>query len=151
MKRAPKQEVSAGGVVFRCDEHGAQYVLIYDQHGNWGFPKGHVEAGEDPADAARREVREETGLDRLVLHGPLGTIDWFFRERNRRIHKFCHFFLFEAPSGVAVAQPEEGVRACGWYRADEALAKITHRNACEILKAAVARVREVCPRAGGSG
>jgi 8-oxo-dGTP pyrophosphatase MutT (NUDIX family) len=70
-----RRETSAGGVVVRCGTDGPRVLLIHDRHGNWGFPKGHVESGEDPADAARREIAEEAGLTGLVLHAPLGTID----------------------------------------------------------------------------
>ena len=62
MRRA-ERETSAGGVVFRRDAEGsARYLLIRDSYRNWGFPKGHLEPAEPPADAARREVAEETGL-----------------------------------------------------------------------------------------
>lgn len=147
MGRRAQRETSAGGVVFRCGEGGPQYLLIFDQHGNWGFPKGHVEAGEDPADAARREVREEAGLDALVLHASLATIHWFFQHRGRLIHKYCHFFLFESPEGTPAPQTEEGITVCGWYPRDEALATITHQNARDVLAGAIERVRVLCPGA----
>ena len=57
-----RQEVSSGGVVFRRFADGHKYLLILDAHGNWGFPKGHLEPGEDAVAAARREFEEETGL-----------------------------------------------------------------------------------------
>ena len=66
------RETSAGGVVFRRGPDGmVRFLLIRDSYQNWGFPKGHLEADEQPAAAARREVAEETGLKELVLrcHG----------------------------------------------------------------------------------
>src|SRR3989449_7668918 len=45
------------------------------------------EAGEPPAEAARREVTEETGLNELVLHGPIKVIDWYFRFRGKTDRK----------------------------------------------------------------
>ena len=78
---------------------GPRFLLIKDSYDNWGFPKGHLEDGESPAEAATRETAEETGLDRLVLQGPIRVIDWHFRFRGRHIHKYCHFFLFESPDG----------------------------------------------------
>src|SRR3989454_12856286 len=98
-QRRAQRETSAGGVVFRRGSEGeARYLLIRDSSRNWGFPKGHLEVGEPPADAARREVSEETGLGDLVLHGPIKVIDWYFRFRGTTIHKYCHFFLFESRS-----------------------------------------------------
>jgi len=62
-KRKADLEVSAGGIVFRrLAESGPRFLLIKDSYDNWGFPKGHLENGESPADAAHRETAEETGL-----------------------------------------------------------------------------------------
>jgi 8-oxo-dGTP pyrophosphatase MutT (NUDIX family) len=97
VKRPVDLEVSAGGIVFRREPDGvAHFLLIKDSYHNWGFPKGHLEDGETPAQAALRETQEETGLEHLTLHGPIRLIDWHFRFRGRRIHKYCHFFLLES-------------------------------------------------------
>ncbi len=141
-------ETSAGGVVFRCTGEGPRYLLILDGYRAWGFPKGHVKPGESGSAAARREIAEETGLDDVTLHGPLRTIDWYFRLRGRLVHKYCHFYLFESPSGDAIPQQEEGITACAWYPADAALATISYDNAREVLRDAVDRVPGLCERNG---
>src|SRR2546425_12629316 len=88
-----QRETSAGGVVFRRGPPGGpsdgpvRFLLIRDSYKNWGFPKGHLETAEPPADAARREVTEETGLQDLVLHGPIKVIDWYFRFRGKTIDR----------------------------------------------------------------
>jgi 8-oxo-dGTP pyrophosphatase MutT (NUDIX family) len=136
-RAAPIEETSAGGVVFRrTDGNGALYLLIRDSYRNWGFPKGHLELGEERADAARREVAEETGLGDLVLHGPIDEIDWFFRFRGRLIHKTCAFFLMESASGEACPQRDEGITACLWLPLADALRTVSYANAREVLRAA---------------
>lgn len=131
-------------MLFRCTTEGPRYLLILDAYGKWGFPKGHIHAGESPEQAARREVWEETRLDRLILHAHLGKIDWYFRFRGRVIHKFCDFFLFEAPAGEPTPQREEGISACAWYAADKAMETISYDNARGLLERAVRRVPELC-------
>ncbi len=138
-----RRETSAGGVVFRRDGDGPRVLLIHDGHGNWGFPKGHVERGEDTGEAARREIAEEAGLTELVLYAPLGMIDWFFRFRGRLIHKYCHFFLFESRQGTPVPQADEGIRCCDWLAPEAALERLTHDNARQVLRDAVARAQEL--------
>ncbi len=136
-KRRPEREVSAGGIVFRRDAAGeVRFLLIRDSYDNWGFPKGHLEEGESPADAALRETAEETGLHDLRLQGPIRIIDWHFRFRGRFIHKFCHFFLFESPAAEAVPQVSEGITACRWCTLDEALRELSYDNARGVLKRA---------------
>lgn len=136
-KRRAELEVSAGGIVFRwVPGSGATYLLIRDSYQNWGFPKGHLEGDESPAEAAQRETAEETGLDHLVLHGPIKVIDWHFRFRGRHIHKYCHFFLFESPDGEPSPQLAEGITACQWRPLNEALEILSYDNARGVLKRA---------------
>ena len=136
-KRKAEREVSAGGIVFRRDAAGVfHFLLIKDSYGNWGFPKGHLEDGESPADAAQRETEEETGLQGLRLHGPIRIIDWHFRFRGRFIHKYCHFFLFESADGEAVPQHDEGITACNWWPLEEALGELSYENARGVLRRA---------------
>jgi 8-oxo-dGTP pyrophosphatase MutT (NUDIX family) len=134
-KRRPEREVSAGGVVFRRDEVGVvRFLLIRDSYDNWGFPKGHLEEEESPADAAHRETAEETGLTDLRLHGPIRLIDWHFRFRGRFIHKFCHFFLFESAAGEPVPQADEGITACRWCTLEDAVQSLSYENARGVLR-----------------
>lgn len=63
MRTNPKR-LSAGVVVVRCVEGRYRYLLLRAFR-YWDFPKGLVEPGETPIDAARREVQEETGLANL--------------------------------------------------------------------------------------
>lgn len=143
-RRRAQRETSAGGVVFRRAPGGeVHYLVIRDSYENWGFPKGHLEPGEPPLDAARREVAEETGLQGLEPRGALDVIDWYFRFRGRTIHKYCHFFLFESASGEPVPQTDEGITACVWKPLDEALSTISYANARDVLQRAAARVEEV--------
>lgn len=139
-----KRETSAGGVVFRCVEAEPRYLLILDAYRNWGFPKGHLDRHEAPEAAARREIAEETGLDDLVLHQPLGVIDWYFRFRGRLIHKFCHLFLFESSRGEPRPQVAEGITRCEWRSVEEALDMIPYRNSRQILEQAAAAVPALC-------
>ncbi len=128
------RETSAGGVIFRRDPDGTPRFLLIR---------------EPPADAARREVAEETGLVDLVLHGPIKVINWYFRFRGKTIHKFCHFFLFESRQGEPVPQAEEGITACTWHPLGEALATISYDNARGVLRRAAEMVRALSGVEGG--
>jgi len=61
-----QKTLSAGVIVVRRDGDTWQYLLLRAFQ-YWDFPKGIVEAGEKPLEAARREVEEETGLTNLVF------------------------------------------------------------------------------------
>ena len=153
-KRRAELEVSAGGIVFRRGPgEGAKYLLIRDSYSNWGFPKGHLEGNESPAEAALRETVEETGLGRVILQGPIRVIDWHFRFRGHHIHKYCHFFLFESPEGEPCPQVDEGITACQWRPLGEALELLSYDNARGVLKRAGEMVRTLVAigagRAGG--
>jgi 8-oxo-dGTP pyrophosphatase MutT (NUDIX family) len=143
-------ETSAGGVVFRRTHDGVRVLLIRDPYANWGLPKGHLEPDETPEQAAVREVEEETGLRDLAVVERLPTIDWYFRDRGRLIHKFCHFFLIEAAAGEPVPQADEGITDCAWLDVKAALDRVGYANAREVIRAAGLRLEDEPAEHGAS-
>src|SRR5687768_9810328 len=140
-------ETSSGGVVFRRATDVAQFLLIRDPYGNWGLPKGHLEGGETPRETAVREVAEETGLGELAVVDQLPTIDWYFKDGAVVVHKFCHFFLIESPSGDPCPQLDEGITECQWLPLQGALDTLSYANAREVLRVAGDRLSRLDPEA----
>lgn len=139
-RRRARTERSSGGVVFRRNGDGLHFLLIRDPYENWGLPKGHIEADESPLDAAVREVREETGLASVEVHAELPTIDWYFRDRGRLVHKICHFYLFESIVGDPDPQLDEGITDCIWCSFERAIETVSYDNAREVIRAAGQRL-----------
>jgi mutator protein MutT len=79
----------------------------------WSLPKGHIEAGETPEQAAIREVAEETGITSSITKS-LGVIDFWFMAGGQRIHKTVHHFLFTEVSGELTPQMSE-VDEVAWF------------------------------------
>jgi len=100
-----------------------------------------LEGDEGAAEAALREVREETGLACLVLGPELGEIDWTFRLHGSRIHKYCRFFLMASPRGEATPETQEGITACTWLPLPEAARSLGYQNARNVVLRAGKYVR----------
>jgi len=122
----------------RGSDAQVDFLLIRDPYANWGLPKGHIEGGETPEQAALREVEEETGLSALAMVAQLPTIDWYFRDRGKLVHKFCHFFLLECMEGDAVPQLDEGITECIWQPPPIALETVSYANARDVMRVAAA-------------
>lgn len=124
-------ETSAGAVVFHRGEK-IEYLLLLANF--WGFPKGHVEAGESERDAALREIREEAGLDVTLLDGFRELDEYSYRRRDANIHKIAIFFLAQAPHRDSKISWEH--KEMAWLSFEEALKRLTYRNGQEILRKA---------------
>ena len=138
-------EVSAGGLVI--DTTGTMGLLIgrYDHKDAsgkrvlWSLPKGHIEEGETPEQAAIREVAEETGITSSITKS-LGVIDFWFMAGGKRIHKTVHHFMFTEVGGTLLAQESE-VDEVSWFP----LAEIVERLAYPDEKKLIARSAELTP------
>src|SRR5437588_636015 len=99
-----RDEVSAGGVVFRLHDDGDGYdvVLIRTHEGRWQLPKGWIDEGETPERTAVREVREEAGID-AELVGQLDSIKYRYKStydpEPALVRKQVHFFLLRYLGG----------------------------------------------------
>ncbi|CAN5891829.1 NUDIX hydrolase [soil metagenome] len=147
--RRARVETSSGGVVFRRTNGRVDFLLIRDPYANWGLPKGHIEGGETAEQAALREVEEETGLHELNTIVQLPTIDWYFRDRGKLVHKFCHFFLLECVGGEPVPQLDEGITQCIWHPPETAISTVSYSNAREVVRAAAEWLRRDDPLLAG--
>ena len=136
-------EISAGGLVI--DSSGTKGLLIgridlKDQSREkllWSLPKGHIEAGESPEQAAIREVKEETGIESEIQKS-LGVIDFWFMAGGKRIHKTVHHFVFKEKGGRISPQVSE-VDDVRWFPLDE----IVERLAYPDEKKLIARSKEI--------
>jgi bis(5'-nucleosidyl)-tetraphosphatase len=91
----PPYRLSSGVVVVSLTQRKLKFLLLR-AYRNWDFPKGMVESGEQPIDAALREVREETTLDDLSFDwgssfmetGPYnkGKISRYYIARSKETH-----------------------------------------------------------------
>jgi len=141
-----ERQISSGGVIFRRrDDGGIEVALIAVKGATvWALPKGLVEPGENIAQTAHREVKEETGLDGKIL-GKIDHIQYFFahREENKttRFFKVVYFFLMEYTGGEIENRDQEA-DDCRWFQIEEALNTVTYNNEKEILMKAQGMIRE---------
>ncbi len=119
----------AGGVVFRKSRGRTLYLIVSSSDGtHWVLPKGHVEPGESPKDAALRELKEEAG----VIGEIIGSLPL------QRFHKpeeevIVQYFLIRKIKFTEASEK----RLTRWEYEREALQLLSFEDAREILQDAV--------------
>ncbi len=136
------EEFSYGAVVFRKEGARVLFLLIYSGRNKvWGFPKGHIEPGEDEEGAARREIEEETGLkDLRFAQG--------FREelvyqtvskrkpfKGQTINKHAVYFLCEAGRAAVTVDGHE-ITDFKWLGLEDCLPLLSFDVVRELSKKA---------------
>ncbi|MBB4360923.1 8-oxo-dGTP diphosphatase [Bradyrhizobium sp. CIR18] len=121
MARAPV--MAAGGIVLRRGAVPLVAVVRQRKRNEWVLPKGKLDDGETPKEAAHREVLEETGHD-VAIHEFLGTLVYQSGGRS----KVVHFWRMEADGGP-VRKLMNDIKAVDWLPLDDALARLSRE--CE--------------------
>jgi 8-oxo-dGTP pyrophosphatase MutT (NUDIX family) len=136
-------EFSAGGVV--VNDRGETIVIVPTRRAADGskvlaLPKGHPDGDETPADAALREVREETGVEAQVV-GPLGDVRYWYQRGGRRIAKVVSFFLLRYTGG-SLDDHDAEVEQARWMPLAEAAEALTYAGERDMATRALSRIAE---------
>ena len=126
-----QREKSCGAVVFTRAENEIRYVVIRHTGGHCGFPKGHMEPGEDEKTTALREICEEVGLRPTLAEGFLEEENYPLPNRPG-VTKRVVYFLAEYSGQDIQTQPGEIAEAY-LLPYEEAFSTLTFREAREIL------------------
>lgn len=126
-----KHEKSCGAVVFTRTDKGVKYLLIANLKGIYGFPKGHVEAGETEEQTALREIREETGL-RVTLVPGFRAVDEHLIPEKQDTMKQIVYFLAEY-EGQEVAYQKEELSGAYLVSYEEAMGMFQFESSRRIL------------------
>jgi 8-oxo-dGTP pyrophosphatase MutT (NUDIX family) len=118
----------AGAVVVRPGRAGTDYLIVraHSEQPQWVLPKGHIEPGESPEQAALREVREEAGIEGQIV-APIGATEFHNRGEATRVV----YYLARCLRAVPAAERRE-VRWCGY---EDAHRLLTFQDTKEILSA----------------
>ena len=111
--------LAAGGIVLRQEETPLIAVVRLRKRNEWVLPKGKLDDGETPRDAAEREVLEETGHD-VSVHEFLGTLVY---ESGGRF-KVVHYWRMETSGGPTLELMDD-IRAVDWLPLDAAVERLS--------------------------
>jgi 8-oxo-dGTP pyrophosphatase MutT (NUDIX family) len=121
---------AAGGIVWRRGPSGIHIVLVHRaDRGEWAFPKGKLDAGEDEPTAALREVREETGLV-PALGADLGTV--VYRDARGR-PKIVRYYAMRMRRDDD-PRPAHEIDDARWFALERSGSVLTHDHDRRLLE-----------------
>ena len=137
-----KVTVSAGGVVINQE---SQVLLVNQRGSSWSLPKGHVDPGEEPLAAAKREILEETGISELKLIETLGAYGRYKIGQNvaedKTEWKVLLFFLFKTTQKTLKPQDPHNPEA-RWVQPDRVESLLTHSKDKTFFRSILSQINE---------
>lgn len=133
-------EITSGAVVYRYNsQHKLEYLLLESQNKGhfWGFPKGHVELGENLEQTAQREIREETSLDLPIDTSFSVKTSYDLPNGN---NKEMTLYLAEVTKEHQLKLQGEEIKNAGWFDYQAARQRLTYDNLKELLDQANAHL-----------
>lgn len=126
------EEYAAGGIVERRGRLLLVQVTNLAGEVKWTFPKGHLEKGEKPLDAALREVEEETGW-RCEASGRLPDVEYCFNRNGRPVHKRVSWYRMKPLKKTGKPDAVE-IMKTRWVPAESGEKYLSYPGDLKILK-----------------
>lgn len=134
------KEASAGGVVYTIRNGQPLILMILDIYGQWTLPKGHLESGETPEQAALREIAEEVGL-RGEIECDLGKTRYQHKINSLVMDKTVRYYLVRAAdTKLRLAAGE--VRDAKWVPLEKAVEASGYANNRPVIEKAIDLLRD---------
>lgn len=128
--RKQMKVVEAGGGLVRNHK---EEVLFIRRNKKWDLPKGKIEKGEKPGEAAIREVMEETGIKELELRDYLQTTYHVFQRNDKFRLKITYWFeMYSEYEGELIPEIDEGIKKVKWKDFEKTRKALT--NSYENIK-----------------
>lgn len=126
---------AAGGFVQNAENE----LLVFFRRGSWDLPKGKIDDGETPEQAAIREVQEETGLVNLVLEKFITHTYHTYELKGERILKKTWWYRMKTTDSQVVPQTEEDIEEIRWVEPKSWLAAeaAVYGNIRDLIELAV--------------
>ncbi len=124
--------------------HNDRFLLLKQNKGHWGFPKGHKESNETDQESALRELKEESGITHCILSNfPPISEDYFLVDEGKSDwHKVVQYHIgFVENEDVSIEKAE--IMDYKWATYQEALETLTYDNTKRVLKKAQEYLTEV--------
>ena len=142
-----KKETSVGGIIFYLTKKGEIFYLLLKypslkrKRVYWGFAKGRKEEGEENRETLIREIKEETGLEKIeIFDGFLEDTSYFFWRDKERVFKKVIFYLVRAKEKkVKISFEHEDAK---WFSYEKAMKALPFSNYRNLLKKANDFLRE---------
>jgi 8-oxo-(d)GTP phosphatase len=131
---------AAGGIIRRPAADGGHEVVLVHRpaYDDWSFPKGKLEADETEADAAMREVEEETGL-RCILDRELGIVSYVDSRGRPKTVRYWEMVVDDDARPVAGNEVDEA----RWVHVKEAHHLLSYTHDRDVLARALDAERQV--------
>ena len=133
------QEKSCGAVVYRKYHGNVEILLIkHLNSGHWSFPKGHIEDGETEFETAKREIKEETGIDVMIDHTFREIVTYSPRKDTQKI---VVYFLGRAINYHQHIPQKDEIAEVRWFDIGHAPSVLTYDNDKSIISKAKGLIR----------
>jgi len=134
------REKSCGAIVYKKENNEFEFLLVYMNNGNYGFPKGHMEANETELETAIREIKEETNLDVELDSNFRCEISYLIEHKN--VMKDAVYFV-ATPTTFELKNQEGEINECVWCSYDEVLEKLEFDNIKEVFTKAYNYIKTI--------
>ena len=120
-----KKEKACGCIII----DNGKVLLVQQNEGWWGFPKGHVEEGETEIETAIREVKEETNID--IIPDETKRYEQEYMLENGILKQVVLFVAKKTSNGIKKQESE--VQNIKWFDFKKAAEMITYEDTRELL------------------